>query len=103
MALRDSAGVRLKDWSGINDWSVDTGGYRNNVAEQNLGGLLFTTPGQSHKCAIWRGFHLAHRDFRDLMTGLVMQTAGTWKMFARFAGDAKTQPDDSPGCQTTIT
>ncbi len=67
MALRDSAGVRLKDWGGINDWSVDTGGYRNNVPEQNLGGLLFTTPGQSHKCAIWRGLHLAHRDFRDLM------------------------------------
>ena len=31
-----------------------------------------------------------------------MQTAGTWKMFARFARDAKTQPDDSPGCQTVI-
>ena len=67
MALRDNAGVRLKDWIGINDWSVDTGGYRNNVAAQNLGGLLFSTPGQSHKCAIWRGLHLAHRDFRDLM------------------------------------
>ena len=35
-------------------------------------------------------------------TGLVMQTLGTWTLFARFAGDAKTQPDDSPGCQTTI-
>ncbi|WP_411277832.1 hypothetical protein [Gaiella sp.] len=67
MALRDAAGVRLKDWIGTDDWSVDTGGYRNNVAEQNLGGLLFSTPGQSHKCAIWRGLHLAHRDFRDLM------------------------------------
>ena len=40
MALRDSAGVRLKDWIGINDWSVDSGGSRNNVATQNLGGLL---------------------------------------------------------------
>jgi len=65
--LRDAAGVRLKDWIGINDWSVDTGGFRNNVAAQDLGGLLFSTPGQSHKCAIWRGLHLAHRDFRDLM------------------------------------
>ena len=63
MALRDSAGVRLKDWIGINDWSVDTGGYRNNVPTQNLGGLLFSTPGQSHKCAIWRGLHVAHRDW----------------------------------------
>ena len=67
MALRDAAGVRLKDFWGINDWSVDSGGARNDVGVRNLGGLLFTTPGQSHKCAIWRGLHLAHRDFRDLM------------------------------------
>ena len=67
MALRDGAGVRLKDFWGINDWSVDSGGSPNNVPVRDLGGLLFTTPGQSHKCAIWRGLHLAHRDFRDLM------------------------------------
>lgn len=67
MALRDDAGVHLKDFWGINDWSVDSGGSRNNVAVRDLGGLLFSTPGQSHKCAVWRGFHLAHRDFRDLM------------------------------------
>jgi hypothetical protein len=35
-------------------------------------------------------------------TGVVMQTTGTWTMFARFGGDAKTQPDDSPSCQTVI-
>lgn len=35
-------------------------------------------------------------------TGVAMQTLGIWSMFARFAGDAKTQPDDSPTCQTTI-
>ncbi len=67
MALRDSAGVRLKDWIGINDWSVDLESSRNNVPDRDLFGRLFTTPGQSHKCAIWRGLHLAHRDFRDLM------------------------------------
>ena len=67
MALRDGAGVHLKDFWGINDWSVDSGGSRNDVPVRDLGGLLFSTPGQSHKCAIWRGFHLAHRDFRDLM------------------------------------
>ncbi len=66
MALRDAAGVRLKDFWGINDWSVDSGGARNNVAERDLGGLLFSTPGQSHKCAVWRGFHRAHQDYRAL-------------------------------------
>lgn len=67
MALRDSAGVRLKDWGGINDWSIDLEGYRNNTPDRDLFGRLFITEGQSHKCAIWRGLHLAHRDFRDLM------------------------------------
>ena len=66
MALRDAAGVHLKDFWGINDWSVDSGGSRNNVAVRDLGGLLFSTPGQSHKCSVWRGFHLAHQDFRAL-------------------------------------
>ncbi len=67
MALRDSAGVHLKDWIGINDWSIDLESSRNNVPDRDMFGRLFTTPGQSHKCAIWRGLHLAHRDFRDLM------------------------------------
>ncbi len=67
MSLRDDVGVHLKDWIGINDWSIDSNGYRNNVPVQDLGGLLLSTPGQSHKCAIWRGLHLAHRDFVDLM------------------------------------
>ncbi len=76
MALRDAAGVRLKDWIGINDWSVDLEGSRNNVADRDLGGRLFITEGQSHKCAIWRGLHLAHRDFRDLM-GFSPPTGGS--------------------------
>jgi hypothetical protein len=75
MALRDAAGVHLKDFWGSNDWSVDSGGSRNNVGVQNVGGLLLSTPGQSHKCAIWRGFHLAHRDFRDL-TGMNPPSGG---------------------------
>ncbi len=75
MALRDAAGVRLKDWGGINDWSVDLESSRNNVPDRDLFGRLFTTPGQSHKCAIWRGLHLAHRDFRDL-TGVAPPTGG---------------------------
>ncbi len=75
MALRDSAGVHLKDFWGINDWSVDSGGARNDVPVRDLGGLLFSTPGQSHKCAVWRGFHLAHRDFRDV-TGVNPPSGG---------------------------
>jgi hypothetical protein len=75
MALRDAAGVRLKDFWGINDWSVDSGGSRNNVAVRDLGGLLFSTPGQSHKCSVWRGFHLAHQDFRAL-TGVNPPSGG---------------------------
>ena len=75
MALRDAAGVHLKDFWGINDWSVDSGGSRNNVAVRDLGGLLLSTPGQSHKCAVWRGFHLAHLDFRAL-TGIDPPSGG---------------------------
>ena len=75
MALRDAAGVHLKDFWGINDWSVDSGGVRNDVAVRNLGGLLFSTPGQSHKCAIWRGFHIAHQQFRAL-TGINPPSGG---------------------------
>jgi hypothetical protein len=66
MALRDAAGVRLKDFWGINDWSIDSVGLRNNVAEHNMGGLLLSTPGQSHKCAIWSGLHRAHANFRTV-------------------------------------
>ncbi|MBA3749258.1 MAG: hypothetical protein H0W96_17440, partial [Solirubrobacterales bacterium] len=35
--------------------------------------------------------------------GVAMQATGTWSIFARWAGDAGTQPDDSPICETTIT
>ncbi len=75
MALRDAAGVHLKDFWGINDWSIDSGGTRNNVAIRDLGGLLLSTPSQSHKCAVWRGFHLAHQDFRAL-TGVNPPSGG---------------------------
>ena len=35
-------------------------------------------------------------------TGVSMMKSGVWKLFARWAGDAKTQGGDSPICQTTI-
>lgn len=63
MALRDAHGVHLRDFWGINDWSVDSGQQRND-ANRNYGGLLFSTPGQSHKCAIWAGVHGANERFR---------------------------------------
>lgn len=64
MALRDAHGVHLKDFVGINDWSVDSSRRRNDRAVQDLGGLRFSTPGQSHKCAIWAGVHHAYEDYR---------------------------------------
>lgn len=64
MALRDDHGVHLRDFWGINDWSVDTEQKRNNVAAHEYGGLLFSTPGQSHKCAIWAGVHAANESYR---------------------------------------
>jgi hypothetical protein len=64
MALRDAHGVHLRDFWGINDWSVDTEQKRNNGPVQDYGGLLFSTPGQSHKCAIWAGVHGANERFR---------------------------------------
>ena len=64
MALRDAYGVHLRDFWGINDWSVDTGQRRNDVPVQDYGGLLFSTPGQSHKCAIWAGVHAAYERYR---------------------------------------
>jgi hypothetical protein len=64
MALRDAHGVHLKDFWGINDWSVDSVQTRNDRATRNLGGLLLSTPGQSHKCAIWAGVHSAYEEYR---------------------------------------
>jgi hypothetical protein len=64
MALRDAHGVHLRDFWGINDWSVDTGQQRNDVPVRDYGGLLFSTPGQSHKCAIWAGVHGAYERYR---------------------------------------
>ncbi len=75
MALRDSAGVHLKDFWGSNDWSVDSIGARNDVATRSIGGLLLSTPGQSHKCAIWQGLHNAHQDFRAI-TGVNPPSGG---------------------------
>lgn len=54
---------------------MDTGGARNDVAVRDYGGLLFSTPGQSHKCAVWRGFRLAHQDFRAV-TGVAPPSGG---------------------------
>ena len=65
MALRDAHGVHLRDFWGINDWSVDTGARRNDVPVQDYGGMVFSTPGQSHKCAIWAGFHASHERYRE--------------------------------------
>lgn len=65
MALRDGFGVHLRDFWGINDWSVDTEQKRNNVPVQDYGGLLFSTPGQSHKCAIWSAVHSAYQTYRE--------------------------------------
>jgi len=64
MALRDAHGVHLRDFWGINDWSVDTAQRRNNVRTQDYGGMVFSTPGQSHKCAIWAGVHSAYERYR---------------------------------------
>jgi hypothetical protein len=65
MALRDAHGVHLRDFWGINDWSVDTGARRNDVPVQDYGGMVFSNPGQSHKCAIWAGVHGAHERYRS--------------------------------------
>jgi hypothetical protein len=65
MALRDAHGVHLRDFWGINDWSVDAEQKRNNVRTHDYGGILFTTPGQSHKCAIWAGVRAAYERYRN--------------------------------------
>lgn len=75
MALRDDQGVRLKDWFGINDWGTDLPGFRNNAAVVDVGTWGFTTAGQSHECAVWRGFHLSHQEFRQI-TGLTPPSGG---------------------------
>jgi hypothetical protein len=75
MALRDAHRVHLKDFWGINDWSVDSAGTHNDVAVRNLGGLLLSTPGQSHKCAIWAGVHGANEEFRSI-TGFEVASHG---------------------------
>jgi hypothetical protein len=64
MALRDAHGVHLRDFWGINDWSIDLGLRRNDVPVQDYGGIVFSTPGQSHKCAIWAGVHAVHERYR---------------------------------------
>jgi hypothetical protein len=93
MALRDAHGVHLRDFWGINDWSVDSVQKRNDRAVQNYGAMTFRTPGQSHKCAIWAGVHAANEGYRaeigsdlpshgveiqaDAVTGGVPFTPGT--------------------------
>lgn len=63
MALRDANHVHLKDFWGINDWSVDTAETHNDQPVRNYGGLEFVNPGQSPKCAIWAGVHAANEAF----------------------------------------
>jgi hypothetical protein len=65
MALRDAKGVHLRDFWGISDWSVDAEQKRNNVRTHDYGGLLFSSPGQSHKCAIWAGVRSAYEEYRE--------------------------------------
>jgi hypothetical protein len=67
MALRDIKGVHLRDFWGINDWSVDLEQKPNDVRTRDYGGVVFTTPGQSHKCAIWSGVHTAYQQYGELM------------------------------------
>jgi len=64
MVLRDASGVHLKDFWGINDWSVDSGQYRNDRPTRTLPGLLLSKRGKSHKCAIWSGVHQAYEEYR---------------------------------------
>lgn len=75
MALRDAHGVHLRDFWGINDWSIDIEQKRNNRPAHDYGDLVFVTPGQSHKCAIWAGIHEANETFRA-ETGTELPTRG---------------------------
>jgi len=68
MALRDRSNVHLKDFWGINDWSIDSEGRRNDRPVQDLGGLVLRVGnGRSPKCAIWRGVHLAHQEYQRVV------------------------------------
>ena len=63
MVLRDAHHVHLKDFVGINDWSVDTAETHNDQPVRNYGGIEFVNAGQSPKCAIWAGVHAANDAF----------------------------------------
>jgi hypothetical protein len=63
MALRDARHVHLKDFWGINDWSVDTAQTHNDQPVRDYGGIEFVNPGHSPKCAIWAGVHAANDAF----------------------------------------
>jgi hypothetical protein len=39
----------------------------------------------------------------DYMATVSTTKAGTWTVYARWPGDAATQPDDSPTCSITVT
>ncbi len=69
MALRDNHGVHLKDFWGINDWSVDTGERRNDRGTRDYGTMVFAKRGKSHKCAVWSSVHHAYREFREITGG----------------------------------
>jgi hypothetical protein len=75
MALRDAHGVHLRDFWGINDWSIELAHVPNDRATRDFGGIVFSTPGQSHKCAIWAGVHRANEAFRA-ETGTELPTRG---------------------------
>ncbi|MGE5155941.1 MAG: hypothetical protein ACM3JP_00405, partial [Betaproteobacteria bacterium] len=63
MALRDARHVHLKDFLGINDWSVDTAQTHNDQPVRDYGGIEFVNPDHSPKCAIWAGVHAANDAF----------------------------------------
>lgn len=63
MVLRDARHVHLKDFVGINDWSVDTAQTHNDQPVRNYGGIEFVNAGHSPKCAIWAGVHAANDAF----------------------------------------
>ncbi|HEU4907145.1 MAG TPA: Ig-like domain-containing protein [Solirubrobacterales bacterium] len=75
MALRDADGVHLRDFWGVNDWSVDSPDFRNSVARRQLGLRVFAKPGVSHKCAIWAAASAANRDYK-VVTGRELPSRG---------------------------
>lgn len=46
------------------------------VAAVGLGALRLSTPGQSHKCAIWAGVHHAYEDYRAATGGSALPSRG---------------------------